>query len=60
MKAVKKYVYYGVTCMMLCLTFAVVLGGGFIAKAAGAYGSYVKSSNGLTIKKIWNDNDNVE
>ena len=29
MKTVKKYVYYGVTCMMLCLTFAVVFGGGY-------------------------------
>lgn len=32
MKAVKKYVYYGVTCMMLCLTFAVVFGGGLLLK----------------------------
>ena len=59
MKTVKKYVYYGVTCMMLCLTFAVVFGGGVIAKAAGAYGSYVKSSYGLIIQKEWDDNNNA-
>ena len=32
---------------------------GVIAKAAGAYGSYVKSTYGLTIQKIWVDNDNA-